>query len=228
VDCEITPRPRAHVAAGLAAALLGLLLFAPLAAGLDAPDGTRRWSIWRNGDKVGDYVLAFSHENGLLVVENRIDIVRRLLAVPVWRYKHVERESWRDGRLIALEASTNTDGKKTNLSVRATGEGLTVDGAAGDVVLLTAIDPSTLWSVEMTRASQLLDVETGSVLAVHIAEGAEEPVELGAQQDARARHFSVSGDLARELWYGQDGIIVRMQYLDAEGVTIDFRAASQR
>ncbi len=228
MDCEITSHPRARVAAGLAAAFLGFLLFAPPAAALDAPDGTRRWSIWRNGDKVGDYVLTFSHENGLLVVENRIDIVRRLLAVPVWRYKHVERESWRDGRLIALEASTNSDGKKANLSVRATGDGLTVNGAAGDVVLLTTIDPSTLWSVEMTRASQLLDVETGGVLAVHIVEGAEEPVELGAQQDARARHFSVSGDLARELWYGQDGIIVRMQYLDAEGVTIDFRAAPQR
>jgi hypothetical protein len=230
VDVEIGfgRRLRLSAAVGVSLAVLGLLVTAPAAWSLDAPDGTRRWSVWRNGDKVGDYVLTFSHAGGQLIVENRIDIVERLLAVPVSRYKHVDRQTWQDDRLMALEASTNRDGKKVNLSVRAAAAGLAVDGPEGNFVLLTAIYPSSLWSVEMTKASRLLDVESGRTLTVQITEGAEEPIQVGSQEDVRARHVSVSGDLARELWYGEDGILLRMQYRDADGAPIDLRAATAR
>lgn len=207
-------------------ALATLLLAAPPAFCLDAPDGTHHWTIWRNGDKIGDYRLTFSHENGMLVVDGHTEMVRRLFAFPLARYEQVARERWSDDRLTSIQSGTVIDGNnRRELRAEATADGLSVEGTVGNFVLHGATSPSSLWRIELTHTTQLLDLDKGQVLAVHVVEGADEPIQLGDQQDARARHVSVSGDLARELWYGPDGLLLRMQYLDQDGAPIDFRAA---
>jgi Domain of unknown function (DUF6134) len=208
-------------------AAAALLAAAPAARALDAPNGTHRWGIWRGGDKVGEDVTTFRHENGLLIVEIRISIAPRFLGIVVERYKHVEEEIWKAGKLIALDARTNRYGKKASLKVRATAEGLAVDGSAGSFVLLTSLYPSSLWNVAMTRTDQLLDVVSGQVVPVHFTEGAEEPIQIDGH-DVRARHVTVSGGLARELWYGPDGVLARLQYQDPDGALLDFRAEPRK
>lgn len=216
------PRSAAALFFGLLAAPALPALLAVPAHAIDAPDGRLEWSISRSGAKIGRYVMTARHQRGDLIVENEIDIEVELAFVTLYRYVHRDREVWRDGALVELTAFTNDDGKASNLEVETAAGGLAVDGPSGQLTAPAGIFPSSLWQIDMTKGNMLVDVERGRLLSVRFTMGAEEPVAV-AGEDVRARHVTVSGDLSRELWYGPDGFLLRLQFAGPDGVGLDFR-----
>lgn len=205
-----------------AAALFVIALGAETSRALDAPDGTLGYQIWRNGEKVGTYKMTLHHRGSDLYVENEIEIVVRVLFVPVYRYFHRDQEIWRNGQFAELVADTNDDGKGSMVDVRPTTDGLLIEGTAGRYVAPAGILPSSLWKIDMTTASRVLDVENGKTLAVHFAQGPVEPIFFNGQ-DTPARLVSVTGDLSRELWYGADNLLLRERFAAPDGSMLDFR-----
>lgn len=198
---------------------------AMLARATDAPNETIRWEIWREGEKVGYDTMTIHRQAGRLIAEREIDIaVRRVGVVTVYRYVRREKETWLDGKLAEFAAITNDDEKETSVEVERTATGLTVDGDAGRFAAPPALVPSTLWRIDMTKSDAVFDVEHGKMLSVHFTTGAEMPLPVKGR-DVPARHIIVSGDLSRDLWYGPDGMLVRAQFADAEGVLLDYRIA---
>lgn len=132
------------------------------------------------------------------------------------------REVWRDGALAELTTDVNDYGKPIEVDIDQTAQGPTVRGPAGAIPVPAGLVPSTLWSIEMTKGQPVLDLGSGRILSPHFAEGALEPIEV-AGADAQARHVTASGDLVRDLWYADNGLLVREQYVDSKGRLLDFR-----
>lgn len=212
----------------VAAALVVLLAALPRAAGaIDAPEGKRQWAIWFNEQKIGLHVMTFHHMGGKLIVDS--EIYYNVPVAVVWpvRYLHRDQEVWRGGRLVEFAADTNDRGVLAGVDLEETAAGPVLDAEGGKRTPPANLVPSSLWTIDMTKGQPVLDAESGRVLAVRFSEGAREPLAFGAE-DMPARHVSASGELVRELWYGDDGLLVRQQMKNRKGELLDFRLDSGR
>lgn len=218
----------------LAAVVLGLMsgMTGPARA-LDAPVGKRPFDVLVNGAKVGHEFLTFRHEGKVLVVDDEIVItVPRMVNSPLLnsvtnlftnRYMLRCHEVWRDGTLAEVTSDINNYDEPLEVDLDATASGLMVNGPAGRLPAPPGLVPSTLWSIEMTKAPAVLDLDSGRILNVHFAQGAQVPLPIG-RKDLPAIHVTASGELARELWYA-GGILVREQYVDKKGQLLEIRYA---
>ncbi|HYB09354.1 MAG TPA: DUF6134 family protein [Alphaproteobacteria bacterium] len=190
---------------------------------IDAPEGTIRWTIWREGLKVGRQTMIVHHAGAKLLIDNEIDItVRRINVYVTHRYVLRAKETWTDGKLVELAAIVNNDDESAGVDATRTPSGFIVDGDGGHFEAPSNLVPSTLWHIDMTKSDAVLDVETGKLLSVKSSVGAEVPLPVNGR-DVPARHVSISGDTTRELWYGPDGVLVRAQFDGLDGVPLDFR-----
>lgn len=184
-----------------------------------APDLSFR--VERGGDPIGTHRINFTREGDALHVAIDIELAVSFGPLTVFRYEHRNRETWRDGRLVALETETNDDGKRYKVSATATDNGLEVTSSANGTFMAPAdIIPTSYWNPATLTQTQLLDTQKGRLIDVDI----EETGTREARADGRTipvREYRMTGDLKLKLWYSPD-----MEWLNviftARGEEVDY------
>ena len=200
-------------------AVLGLLLFATPGQAL-APDGLAlEFRVLRDGVEIGHHRVRFAHRDSVFIVETEIRIAVTFLFVTLYRYELDARETWRDGRLIALASTTNDDGDPYEVSAVANGETISVEAGANSWTAPATVVPASLWRRDMARGTLLLGVEQGERLAVAFDEVGRETV-AARGGEVEATHVVVSGGLERDLWYDGDGMLVHLRLVGRDGSNI--------
>jgi len=188
------------------------------------PDGLRlEYRVLRDGFEIGRHKTWFRHgdEAEMMTVETEIRITVKLFFITLYTYRLDSIETWRGDRLVALESSTDDDDDLYAVHAVAEDDGLRVDGAQETWTAPAMIMPTSLWRREMAQGSLLLGVEQGEALAVVFHEAGRETVTAGGAEVSAAK-LVVSGDLERELWYGDDGILLHMRLIGSDGSTITY------
>ena len=198
--------------------VLSRLLPAALAVGLasqaaaaSAPETHLDYTVLRNGDPVGHHQVDVIREDGGETVSIQTNIVVKVAFVPVYRFEHQGREVWHDGRLVTLRSTTNDDGDKHTLDVRAEGDHVDVTGDGVRTQAASGIVPASLWNAALVHQSVLLNTLTGKQMTVQVADLGEDTVRVHGGP-ARAHHYKVTGELERELWYDTAGTLVQVQF----------------
>lgn len=199
--------------------MLGLLLFATPGQAL-MPDGLAlEYRVLRDGVEIGRHRVRFSHRDDVLIVETEIRIAVTFLFVTLYRYQLDARETWRDGRLIALVSTTDDDGDLYAVNAVANGETISVEAGAYSWTAPATVVPTSLWRRDMARGTLLLGVKQGEPIAVVFDEVGRETVPARGGE-VEATHVVVSGELERELWYDGDGMLVRLRLVGRDGSNI--------
>jgi hypothetical protein len=203
---------------GLAATLVGL----PPAFAVIPSAGRLAFKVSRKGDPMGTHNLSFSTESRDVVVDVAIDLKVTLLAIPVFRYTHRNRERWRDGRLIAIEAQTDEDGDKLFCRGKATAEGFAVEGSAGNRVFPADVMTTSWWNPEVTKRRELLNTQDGAALPIGVTPRGPERVPTAAGE-IPAERFDIAGEVPLELWYDTDKVLARIRFkARRDGSVIDY------
>lgn len=190
------------------------------------PEGTIRYRILRQGATLGEHETRVVRVGSVLEVENDMEIVARLLGIPVYRYEHRSREVWHDGRLTRVEARTNKDGKRKALEVERREHALhvMVDGerrrVAGDILT------TSLWHRDTPFQRQLLDIEDGKLHAVEGHDLGEETVPVAGTPQSARHHRIARSDRPdwRHVWYDKAGRLVRVEFVtrkDGSRITLE-------
>ena len=186
------------------------------------PEGRLVYDVLRRGDDIGTLTLDFRPSGeGSLVVRTRMEIAVSWLSITVFRFRHDAEELWRDGRLVALSSRTNDDGRKRRVELRREGERLrgTYNGKARD--LPGDLLPASLWHPGTILQSALLDPIKGRSREIDVRDRGEEKITV----DGRAvvtHHYSITGQIKRELWYGPDGHLLQVRFPAEDGSEITF------
>lgn len=188
-----------------------------------APDGlVLDYRVLRDGFEIGRHTVLFRHGGGeAMTVETEVRITVSLLFITLYRYRLDATETWRGDRLVGFESTTDDDGDL--YTVRAVAEGdrvMVYAGAESWTASATAV-PSSLWRRDMARGSLLIGVERGEALSVAFREIGRETV-MARGAEISAAKIVVSGDLERELWYGDDGFLVHLRLIGRDGSTITY------
>jgi len=196
--------------------LLALPLFAgPLSAQTDGFPSTGRleYSVIRDNECIGAEVVEFKTDNDKYTVKTRADISLKVVfdLITAYRFKHTSEEVWTDGKLTSVTSRTDDNGKRKILDVKREGDLLKVNYNGKERELPGDSIPASFWHPETHLQTLFLDPVSGKPRRVSIADMGEESITLGSKT-FKARHYSIKGDIKRELWYGPDGKLLKYSF----------------
>jgi hypothetical protein len=190
--------------------------------------GRFEYDVIREGDRIGTHSVMFRREGGNLAIETRTDITVRVLGITLYRFYYKAEESWVDGRLSSLSSGTDNDGEI--LTVALARAGGRIRGTCNGILLDLPTDllPISVWHPDFIRRSIILDQYRCVERKVRATDHGTEPVSAGLQ-NVRARHYTLAGELQRDVWYGPDGQAVGVVFPANDGSEIAFviRGSSQ-
>jgi hypothetical protein len=213
-----------RTAIGLAAGAIAGLFWPAARAGeqrLFPADGTVEFVARRLGRVVGGHRLRFAHAAERFVVRTDIALDIRAGAAPLHRFTHHAEEVWIDGWLDAVVSDTDDDGRRYR--VRAQRVGGIFSGAVNGAAFTVSgyVMPSSLWHRDTTASEALFDTIDARVKVVRAELLGSEDVPVGGTSVA-AKHYALTGNIARDLWYDADFNLVRIAWLGRDGAQIVF------
>lgn len=207
--------------AALAIVLSALTVGADAAAPASSPEPALSFRVERGGTPIGTHTINFTQDGGDLHVAIDINLAVSFGPITVLRYAHTNRETWRDGKLVAIETETNDDGRLFSVSARMTDQGLEVTSSEnGTFIAPENIIPTSYWNPATVEQTRLLDTQRGRIINVRVNETAtREALVDGAR--VPVREYEMTGDLKLKLWYSP-----QMEWLNvifrARGSNVDY------
>lgn len=194
----------------IASLVVGLLLCASASAfGLEAVPGTYRYRIHHQifGD-IGEHQIIVSREAGMLVVEHVAHLAVKLLTFTAFDRQSHYREVWQGDRLMAFDGLTIDNGERFEVSARAQGDRLLIEGSAGDLEAPPTTVPSQPSLVGAIARTTFMDIKTGQLLGARVSAAGREILQL-AGEPVETEKYEVAGDLDQVVWYDAAGVFVR-------------------
>ena len=176
-------------------------------------------TITRNKEQIGTHTIAFVHDGARLHVDTRVEIAVSLAFLTVYRMLKTSRETWEEGRVVAYDATIDDNGTVSTIKARLNGENMVVDGPDGRVTAPLGTMISGYWSDRTVERKLLIDSSDGVLRRVSVGKATSENLAAGDREIA-TRRYRMTGDLNRDLWYGEDGRLVRMREIASDGSEI--------
>lgn len=188
--------------------------------------GVLDFAIVRNGKEIGSQVYKFeaAPEGFAVNVQTRINF--KLGFVSVHRFDHDSYELWRGNRLVALSSTTS----EKNIVKGRTKHKVAVDTGVDDLNVFaderswqapSGAVPASLWNENLVESRTLIDTVDGEKLAVNVESLGDDTILVKGQQ-LNTRYYRLSGDMKRELWYGRNNMLVRVQFTADDGSQVQY------
>jgi hypothetical protein len=157
----------------------------------------RHFSVLRDGQRVGQYRMAFRQDGESLEVVIDLAVEVRAGFLPLFVYRHSAREVWHRDQLQTLYAETYDNGTAWRVDGYTTGDAFHVEGPSGTVVAPPGVRPSSFWRADTVAQSMLLDTEKGRLVRISSRPVAASP------HTGPVRGYTVTGEIDRpvEVWY---------------------------
>lgn len=165
-------------------------------------------TVMRKGEDIGTQSIRFDRQGDTLKVSLTTRIAVKVLFVTAYKFTFDGAETWKDGKLVALDDRTNDNGERHDVHVEQKNGKLmlTADGTSREISADTI--PGSWWNSKLADRKELLDVFTGKIEPVSIRKLGREKVKVGGGE-VMADHYEVTGGLQRNLWFTPDGTVVR-------------------
>ncbi|MDR3436132.1 DUF6134 family protein [Telmatospirillum sp.] len=190
-----------------------LVAVAGLASGLSSGPAAAEpisYVILKEGQPIGHETVTIDRQGDLTTVQVQTETRVKVLFLD-FHYHHQRVETWRAGRLESMVADTDDDGAIHHIEVSHPGQSvrLTVDGTtretAGDAL------PLTLWGKAIIDHGNLYSIVDAEPYRVTIAALGKSTLALGGREMA-AEHYRMTGDVDRDLWFGSDGLLLKVAF----------------
>ncbi len=188
--------------------MIGLLslAFAPTAPAQERRDGVANWDfdVYLDDKKVGKHHFTVSKADGGKRVQSEANFKVKILFKFAYRYEHSATERWTDNCVVELDASTNANGKRVQVSGEQTGAGFLVKRGDNPIELPECVMTFAYWNPEILDQSQLLNPQTGEYVDVDVEHTGNEMLEVRGQLVDARRFRLIADDVDLTLWYSSD------------------------
>lgn len=141
----------------------------------------------------------------------------------VFSYSHRSVESWRDGRLVALESETTEGGETFGVAGAAVPGGFRVIGKDGPFTAPpAALTSNCLWNSAILQQEIVIDAQHGGVIGLSARRLTDEKLLIAGRPVAAVRFRFITPDLAGTIWYDDAGHWVRAE-LERYGAKLEYR-----
>lgn len=211
---------RRQILGGLGSALAFGHLPAAVVAGPPPPD--LRFVALRDGSRIGHHRVNFLQQGDRLLVDIEIQFEVTFAFIPLYRYRHRNREVWEGDRLVELDARTDDDGLEHWVRAEAQGGRLMVTSSEGGLDLPGETATTSYWNEASLGSGAWLDTQSGRLVRSTVEPHPPEPIRAGGRE-VEAKRYALAGDIDCHLWYHQ-GRWVGLRFEASDGSTIHYEA----
>jgi hypothetical protein len=150
-----------------------------------------------------DFRVSRSGREQRVEIDARFDV--KFLFINAYRYRHQNVETWRDGCLSSIAASTDDNGEMLQVSGAPVTSGFGIDHHAGARILESqCVRSFAYWDLDLLSANRLLNAQTGDFLDVRVEDRGTETLQIGDSAVTARRYTLILPEGSIELWYGRD------------------------
>jgi hypothetical protein len=181
--------------------------------------GKLTYAVVRDGNKIGSQIVEFQRNGDQLLVLTSVKIEVSLLGITIYRFVHRSEEEWKGGELARLTSNTDDDGNKRVVDLKLVDGKLkgNYNGQAKEFPL--GMIPASFWHPDSMKQTKLLDQVKARNRQITVKDLGTETITVQGKK-IEARHFSVSGQIKREVWYGPEGRLEKLQFEGKDGSEI--------
>lgn len=184
--------------------------------------GALHFTVLRDGEDIGTHQIDFQQSGDALEVDIKTRIAVKMAFITVFRFEHDGHEVWRDNKLVSMETKTDDDGTDHTLVATANGDGeLHIVGDGKERTAQGGIIPASLWNPSFLESNVLLNSLDGTKLNINVALKGDEVVTAGGKS-VNAKHYVMTGDFERELWYDDNWALVKIAFKGEDGSDIQY------
>jgi hypothetical protein len=210
---------RAIIAGG---ALLAALPGAARAA-LPVPPGNKlAFNVVRNGKTFGTHNLTFERNGDNLVVRVAVEMVFKAAFITLFRYKHTAIERWTGDQVVALDTTTDDNGKAFSVAGRRGPQGFFVEatGVPRYIAPANAL-PATHWN-RRELDGPWINTQDGKLVRPRVAPQGVETVATAGAGSIRANRFILSGEVDMDMWYDSQPTWAGLRFKGKDGSAIQY------
>jgi hypothetical protein len=173
------------------------------------------FNIMRDGHQIGQHTMDIATDGKTTTVDMKTNIEVKVMFVTAYKLTYTAREVWTNGNFVSFQSQTDDNGKRHQVNVAASADKVqvTADGKRVDAPKGTL--PATFWNTQFLTRQQLIQTETGQVVAVKVDDLGMESVKTSVGT-TQAKHYHTSGGLERDMWFDANGTPVRFQLIGSD------------
>ena len=166
---------------------------------------TRDWEfqVLLNNKEIGYHTFSLRDEGErqILQTEARFDV--KVLFINAFRYRHENIETWRNGCLAGIDATTNKNGEVLTVTGERRQNEFSVTSNTGNESLSDCVQTFAYWNPSILSSTQLLNSQTGEYEPVSITPQGDDEVAVGEQTVAAERYQLATREGDITLWYSK-------------------------
>jgi len=196
------------------------------------PDQDLVFRVLLDGDRIGYHRFKVTHQGQKQIVDIDAKFKVTFLGIPLYHYRHQNRETWEQGCLASI-ASKTVDGRdKFHVDGHVSGKQFDLSTQDGDSSLdAGCVMTFAYWDREFLKQSKLLNAQNGEYLPVKITAEGVEDLQVRGRTVKASRHRILNSDKGIDItvWHAVDdgrwlsleskvdgGRVIRYQLADSE------------
>ena len=188
---------------------LGLVMLGLLALMFAVPGETReksRWdfTVYLDQKKIGSHSFEVSNVAGVTEVLSEARFKYTILLIPAYRYEHTAAERWSNNCLVGLDARTNANGDRIQVSGERTGGSFTVVTDEEPAYLPECVMSFAYWNPDFLQQPRLLNPQTGEYISVQVQEVGTDVLQIRGEAVSARRYRLTAYEVDLTLWYSDD------------------------
>ena len=201
-------------------AIAAVLLLASLLPAFADSAGEYTFTVLSDGNPIGRHRIAFEYQGDRVEIREMTDIEISFATIPLYTFEHHARQLWRDGRAVRIDATTNDNGERLEITVRDTGEGYvrTVNGRVDRFDEKATV--LALWNKDTFGQGPYFSAVEDKVLSASFKDVGIETIIL-AGRPVQAQYYRMLGDEEHELWFDPKGHLAKVAFR-RYGTTIEY------
>jgi hypothetical protein len=162
------------------------------------------FDVYLNDKKVGKHSFIVSETGGMKQVQSEASFNVKILFISAYRYEHSAAERWLENCLVEIDASTNANGNRVQVSGEQTSAGFLVERGASPTELPECVMTFAYWNAEFLEQHRLLNPQTGEYVDVRVEEVGPELLEVRGLPVVATRFSLTAHEVDLTLWYSSD------------------------
>jgi hypothetical protein len=205
-----------------AAAAALLILAAPLVSATTEP-ANLRFKVYLDQDPIGEHSFEIRSSGDVAEVSSRASFDINFWIFTAYRYRHQSQETWRDGCLQRIDASTDDNGKDYRIRGDEIGEALALSVNGESRSLPGCVMTFAYWDRDFLEQDNLLNPQTGELVPVRVLAEGTEPISFGGEEVAAARYKLSTDELDLVLWYSDEHGWIGLESDTGKGKTLRYQ-----
>lgn len=188
--------------------LIGLfilaLFFSPLASALPQKDLKIDFDVYLDDRKIGAHTFDVTVVDGISSVRSEANFKYTVLKIPVYRYTHNYNERWSDNCLVEIDATTDANGKRSEISGELADDGFAVENGDSQSRLPQCVMSFAYWNRSFLKQDRLINQQTGEYVDIEVEDLGVEDLKVRGKKVSARRYAINTGAAQLTIWYSDN------------------------